>query len=72
MKTLSRAEVLELASALFNASNALTIGWQGWNDDNINPEIREREQAGIEAAQDKVQGAIKLLGGVDYLVSIGA
>ena len=66
------ADKLALADALFSASQGLTIGWNGWNDPNINPAIREAEQASIEAAQDKVQAAIKLLGGVDYLISIGA
>lgn len=69
---MNNQDKLMLAHALFAASAGLTEGWHGWNDPNVNPKMREAAQASIEAAQDEVQAAIKFLGGVDYLHSIGA
>lgn len=66
---MDEAKKVRIASALFNAQNALTLEWQ---NRNTGSQQDLEAQDGIEKVQAKIRMAIRELGGVDYLCSIGA
>lgn len=60
---MSNQEKVTIASALFGAQNALCY---------LSAYAPESMQNAIELEQDKIREAVKALGGVDYLLEIGA
>ncbi len=64
---MSNSDKLTLAGALFGAQNELSELWLLHNVDG-----GEERQSQIEAVQEKIREAVKVLGGVDYLLEIGA
>lgn len=66
---MDEAKKVRIASALFAAQNQLGMEWQNRNTGTSNDlEMQEL----IENVQRKIRIAVKELGGVDYLLEIGA
>lgn len=63
MKTFTQAELVELASALFGAQNAICY---------LRCYAPESMEVAVESEQNKIRKAVKILGGVDFLLEIGA
>lgn len=67
MKTLLQNQIVNLASAIFAAQNSLTdLAWR------VNTDETDAEYQEVEKVQEKLREAIRILGGVDNLLEMGA
>lgn len=64
---MDRNKIVTVASAIFAAQNSLTDLWHFYNTD-----ATDAEQKQVDAVQEQLREAIRILGGVDILLEMGA